>query len=274
MFVAEMLRHGQSAAFLQVGQRGEESRVGRVAFRRRGQIDGGVGEGNPGFGESDEFAGLLRGHRDEEAARVGQPDVLAGRDDQAPGDETDVLAGMEHLGQPVKRGIGIAAADAFDESAYRVIVGIVIGIVDHGLALDAFLDDRAGQVDGARFVRSGGQGGEFQRIKAAAGVAIADFREVGGGVRMEGDVPPAESAFRVGEGAVHESAQIHDGERTQLEDQRAGDQRAVDVEKRVHRGGPDEAHCAAFDVGQEDVLLRFVEAVDFVDEQNGARSVA
>ena len=34
-------------------------------------------------------------------------------------------------------------------------------------------------------------------------------------------------------------------------------------------GGSDEAHGAALEVGKEDVLLRFVEAVDFVDEEDG-----
>jgi hypothetical protein len=35
-------------------------------------------------------------------------------------------------------------------------------------------------------------------------------------------------------------------------------------------GGANEPDDAAFDVGQKNVLLRFVKAVDFVDEQNGA----
>ena len=34
-------------------------------------------------------------------------------------------------------------------------------------------------------------------------------------------------------------------------------------------GGPDKSHGAAFDVWQEDVLLGFIEAVDFVDEEDG-----
>jgi glutamate-5-semialdehyde dehydrogenase len=64
------------------------------------------------------------------------------------------------------------------------------------------------------------------------------------------------------------------GERSELENERAGNERAVDVEKGIHRGGADEPHGAAFHVGQQHVLLGFVEAVDFVDEKNGAGAVA
>ena len=35
-------------------------------------------------------------------------------------------------------------------------------------------------------------------------------------------------------------------------------------------GGADEADDAALDIGEEDVLLGFVESVDFVDEEDGA----
>jgi hypothetical protein len=87
---------------------------------------------------------------------------------------------VEHFRQPVKRGIGIAAADAFDEGADRVVMGVVLRIVDDGFALDAFLDDGAGQVDGAVRGGIGGEGGEFEGVEAASGVAVANFGQVRG----------------------------------------------------------------------------------------------
>ena len=54
-----------------------------------------------------------------------------------------------------------------------------------------------------------------------------------------------------------------------MENLRTGSERGVDVEERIVRGRADEADDAAFDVGQQHVLLRFVEAVDFIDEQDG-----
>ena len=269
-----MLGDGEGAAFLQVGLRGPESGVGRVALWRGGQINGGVGQRDLRLGQAEKFAGLLGGDGEEQPAGVGQADILAGGNDEAPGNEADVFPGMEHFGQPIERGIGIAAADAFDEGADRIVVRIILGIVDHGFALDAFLDDGAGQADGAIRRRFGGQRGQLEGVEAAAGVPVADLGQMRGGLLIKADLPGAQTAFRIGQSTVQEGAQIGRRERTKLEDERAGDKRAVDVEKWIHRRRPDQPHRAALHVGKEDILLGFVEAVNFVDEEHGAGAVA
>jgi len=48
----------------------------------------------------------------------------------------------------------------------------------------------------------------------------------------------------------------------------AREERRVDVEARVVRGRTDEADRAFLDVGQEQVLLGFVEPMELVDEEN------
>lgn len=53
-----------------------------------------------------------------------------------------------------------------------------------------------------------------------------------------------------------------------MKDLRAGDQRGVDVEVGIVRGRPNEAHRSAFEMGEEDVLLGFIEAVNLVDEED------
>jgi hypothetical protein len=42
-----------------------------------------VGEGDAGFGETDEFDGLLGGDGERERLGIGQADVFAGEDDDA-----------------------------------------------------------------------------------------------------------------------------------------------------------------------------------------------
>ena len=64
------------------------------------------------------------------------------------------------------------------------------------------------------------------------------------------------------------------GEGDEGVDAAAGEQRGVDLEGGVLGGGADEADGAAFDVGQEGVLLGLVEAMDLVDEEDGARAEA
>ena len=53
-----------------------------------------------------------RGHGQVQGRRIGVAHVLAGQDHQSPGEKADVLAPFEHSGEPVQRGVGIAAADA------------------------------------------------------------------------------------------------------------------------------------------------------------------
>ncbi len=54
----------------------------------------------------------------------------------------------------------------------------------------------------------------------------------------------------------------------------ARQQRRVQFERRVFGGGTDKGDGAVFDVRQESVLLALIEAVHFVDEQDGAAGVA
>jgi len=54
----------------------------------------------------------------------------------------------------------------------------------------------------------------------------------------------------------------------------AGEERGDDFEGGIFGGGADEEDVAGFDVREEGVLLGFVEAVDFVDEDDGAQAGA
>src|SRR5262245_9092982 len=56
----------------------------------------------------------------------------------------------------------------------------------------------------------------------------------------------------------------------QYEDLKARKQSRVDLERRILGGRADQDDRPVFDVGQEGVLLRLVEAVDFVNEENCA----
>ena len=73
---------------------------------------------------------------------------------------------------------------------------------------------------------------------------------------------------------LKEGDDLRFGERLQGVDAAAGEQRGVEFEGGVLGGGADQADGAALDVGQEGVLLRLVEAMDLVDEEDGARAEA
>ena len=83
----------------------------------------------------------------------------------------------------------------------------------------------------------------------------------------------AEAALGVAERAAQKHDNLLFGQRLQHVDAAAREQRGVDFERRIFGGGADQANAAFLDVRQEGVLLRFVEAVNFVDEDDGARAV-
>ncbi len=80
-------------------------------------------------------------------------------------------------------------------------------------------------------------------------------------------------AALVGERATEQRDEFVFGERLEGVDAAAGEQRGDDLEGGILGGGADEPDGAALDVGKEGVLLRLVEAMDLVDEEDGARAV-
>ena len=60
------------------------------------------------------------------------------------------------------------------------------------------------------------------------------------------------------------------GEPLEDEDLAAREEGRIDLEGGVLRGGADEDDAALLDIGKEGVLLGLVEAMDFVDEEDGA----
>ena len=83
----------------------------------------------------------------------------------------------------------------------------------------------------------------------------------------------AEAALGVVERAAQKNNNLIFGQRLQHVDAAARKQRGVDFERRIFGGGADQANAAFLDVREEGILLRFVEAVNFVDEDDGARAV-
>src|SRR5688572_30383706 len=88
------------------------------------------------------------------------------------------------------------------------------------------------------------------------------------GIFVGVDLHVAEAAFGIAKRAIQQFVKVILGEGAQFENLRARYERRVDEKKRIVGGGANEANDAALDIGQEDVLLRFVEAMNFVDEQN------
>ena len=80
----------------------------------------------------------------------------------------------------------------------------------------------------------------------------------------------AVAALGVGQGLARDGEEVVLRQRLELEDAAAADQRLVDLEVGVLGGRADQDHRAVLDPRQQRVLLRLVEAVDLVHEEDGA----
>jgi len=159
----------------------------------------------------------------------------------------------------------------------EVVVFLAGLVVAEEFALEDIFEEFAGDAtDGGRVGCDGGIGGlgaagaEFEGVVGGAGVAIGiggDAEEdVLGGVEMS----VSEAAFGISEGAVKEIDDLRRGECFEDVDLGAGEKRGDDLEGGIFSGGADEENVAGFDVREEGVLLSFVEAVNFVDKNDGA----
>src|SRR5271170_3611018 len=124
--------------------------------------------------------------------------------------------------------------------------------------------------DGARTGRGrfGAASGEFERVVGGAGVAVGEGRDAKEDLvssfyifafmcgRKTGD---SEAAFFVGDGAAEQLNDLRRGKRIEDIDLGSREKRRDNLERGVFGGGADEGDVPGFDVGEEGVLLGFVE---------------
>ena len=138
MRVAQMLRHGKGATGANVRQCRVDGGDDGIALAGGCDVERRFSNGDARFGPSDEFRRLNRRRRQHQRHRIGQPNVFRSVNHDAARDETRVFAGVNHLGQPVERRVGIAASHRFDECGNGVIMPVLIRVIHNRFALDAF----------------------------------------------------------------------------------------------------------------------------------------
>ena len=131
-----------------------------------------------------------------------------GADDQAAGNEADVLTGVEHVGQPVEGGVRVAAAHGFDEGGDGVVVPITHAVVAHGFFLDGFLRHLERDAHGAILPARGGESRYLERGESFAHVTIRLEREVGKGIVLHLQGHEAEPALGLRNGTAEQGDDI------------------------------------------------------------------
>ena len=181
MGIAQVFGHGDGAAGFHFFQGTVDGGISTVALVRGGKVNGGFRNGDARFGPADEFRGLVGGGAEQECHGVCETNVFRSTDHQAARDKARVFTGMNHLGEPVERGVGITATYAFDERGNGVVMLIAVGIVNNRLFLDAFLGHRHGHLNDAVFIGWRGEGGDLQRTQRLTGVSIRNRSDMGQG---------------------------------------------------------------------------------------------
>ena len=205
-----------------------------------------------------------------ERLRIGQSNVLRRQDDDAARDKERVFASLDHPHQPVDCRVGVGVAHRLDEGGDSVVVGIARLVVGGSAALEHLLHQRA--VDAARsvFAGLGGLRGQFDGVERHARVAARDDEQQFPRGLVEMRVGGADAALLVRQRPLGEGAHLVVRQRLELEDARPRQEGRVHFEGGVLGGRADEDHRAVLDVGQDDILLRLVEAVHLVHEEDGA----
>ncbi|MNM93562.1 hypothetical protein D3C81_1059400 [compost metagenome] len=200
--------------------------------------------------------------------RVGVADVFAGHAHHAPGQVQRIATAVDHSRKPVQRAVGIGAAHRFVQRGdlvverFAALVETPTGIAEQAL-----------QQVGADFAVVFGQvRGVFQQIEQAPAIAIGGRQQHLEAFIAEGQVAFTQTTL-FGQRAVHQLAQRGFVEAFQHIDPRTGQQSVIEFERGVFGGRADENQRAIFNVRQERILLRLVEAMHFVDEQNRAPTV-
>jgi hypothetical protein len=250
--------------FLDVLPRFPDRDRGCVRLGRPGEVERCLREVQLCLRQADVLDRVGGGDGHQQGPRVGVAHVLGGEDHHPPRDEARILARLEHHREVVDGSVGVAAAHRLDEGGRVIVVLVARTVVPQRT--------RAGGVGDVALVqrgafRLGGLPGELERLQCCAAVPAGPagdvFDELLGHVGLEHLRP-----------APHHRRRLFVGKGLELVDRAAGKQRRVDLEVRVLRRGSDQRDEAVFDGMQDRVLLRLVEAVDLVDEEDRPSTVS
>ena len=257
-----MLGRREAAALLGGAHGGAEGGIGRVRFGCGGEVDHGLRQRQLALRAAQEVVHVLGGQRLHHRLRVGKADVLDRHPHQPPRDVEPVLAAVEHAREPVERRIRVGAAHRLVQRADQVVVPVARLVVERRPPLHQLRQRLA-----ADRGRAGRDRAEdlLRHVERRAPVAVGHGDERCARLRVERQRPALH-----GLGTGQQLLQRRLVEAVEGQHHRAREQGAVQLERRVLGGGAHQGDGAVLHVGQEPVLLRPVEAVDLVDEEERA----
>ena len=268
MRIPQMFGHGQSAARAHVLQRRINGQDAAVALMGSGDVESGLGDRNARFRPADELGGLMGRIRQHQRHGIGQAHIFRRTNDDSPSDEARVFSGFNHFGQPIEGRVRITSSHRFDERRNCIKMAVLIRVINNRLALNALFSDGQRNSDHPIVAGRSGQSGDFQSIQRFASISVGNPGQVPQGRFVGKDYQMSKPALLIPQGALQQTIEFFFTQRTQLKYLRAGDQRGIDKEKWIVSRGANQPDGAALHIRQQNILLSFVETVDFIDEKN------
>ncbi len=146
------------------------------------------------FGHTDNFTGVVGRNGKVEGSGIGEADIFGSENNEATGDEAGVFATFEHFGEPVESGVGVGAADTFNESGNGVVVLVFVAVVGDLAFLRKLLEVRGG--DFGTGVEAESEG--FEGIEGAAEITVAELGDFKKNIGRGGNARRGEAAVGVG----------------------------------------------------------------------------
>ncbi len=201
---------------------------------------------------------------------IGKTDIFDRHPDDTAGQKKRVLAGFEHSGKPIKRRLGVTAPNALMEGRNEIIVFLSSFVVMNGFAQQSLF--RGVEVHIADSVRIGrrGKNGNLEGIQNNARIPAGSGNQI---IPRIGSQPAhvlSKSVSDVGQSALYNLSEVRFIEGFEYGNLCAGKKRPDDFEGRVLRRGAKQQDSPVFDMGEQRVLLCFVEPVDLIHEEPGS----
>ena len=242
-----------------------------VGLGGQGHINDGLRQVDAAFRNADEVAGLVGGDAYLHGPGIRQAHILRGEAEHAPGNVERIFAAFEHAHHPVHRGVRVGIPHGLMQGRDQVVMLLAILVIHQAFAAQALGHDLVGHLNPV-LADLAVEHHHFQRAQGAAGVPVAEVRDGPQGLLADGNGIPAEAAL-IRQGPVQQGQDILPGQGLEHKNLAPGQESAVDLKGRVFRRGADEHDAPFFHKGQEGILLRLVEAVDFIHEYDGADPV-
>ena len=172
MYIPEIYRDGKITCLPYCLYGPVHRHIAGIGLWRRSYVYCCLRQRYPRFRHSYPFYGKGCAHRHIKRHGIGHPHILRGADHDASCYKFDVLPGLQHPCEVIRRRIRIRASHALYECGYGVIVVIAVLIIPYGPFLYAFFHNLKGKMYPAVCLRIRREHRKLHGIKGSTGVAF------------------------------------------------------------------------------------------------------